>query len=127
MLPDQSSPSVEQCHCFTARKTARQISRFYDAQLLTAGLRITQFLTLAVLNEVSDTAIVDLADRLDIEQTAMGKMIATLERRRLVDVRRSPSDRRSRIVALTEAGCSVFQIALPLWRAAQQQFEASGG
>jgi len=57
------------------RKATRQISRFYDAHLEPADLRLIQFLTLAALNEVSSTPINTLADRLDIERTAMGKIV----------------------------------------------------
>jgi hypothetical protein len=49
MLPDNQPIGVDQCNCFTLRKAARQISRFYDAHLQQTGLRITQFLILTKL------------------------------------------------------------------------------
>jgi DNA-binding MarR family transcriptional regulator len=91
------------------------------------GLRITQFLTLAILSEVPNAAIMELADRLDIEQTAMGKMTTTLERDGLVKIQRSPTDRRSRLVALTAEGRALLEKAVPLWREAQRQFETLNG
>lgn len=127
MRPQAQLAGIDQCNCFTVRRAARQISRFYDAQLQPTGLRITQFLTLALLSEVPNAAIMELADRLDIEQTAMGKMTTTLERDGLVTIHRSPTDRRSRLVALTAEGRALLEKAAPLWREAQRQFETLNG
>lgn len=80
MLPVNQTLEIDQCNCFAMRKANRQISRFYDAHLEPVGLRITQFLTLAALNEVGSAAINPLAEWLDIERTAMGKMVGFLER-----------------------------------------------
>jgi len=104
------------------RKANRQISRFYDAHLEPAGLRITQFLTLAALNEVGSTPVNALAERLDIERTAMGKMVGFLERDGLVRIQPSPTDGRSRLIELTEAGRRLHDEAAPLWNEAQRQF-----
>ncbi len=114
---------IDECNCFIMRKASRQITRFYDAVLEPSGLRITQFLTLAALNQVGSAAINALADRLDIERTAMGKMVGFLERDGLIRIQPSPTDGRSRLVELTEEGCRRHAKASPLWRAAQRQFE----
>jgi len=118
---------IDQCNCFAMRKANRQISRFYDAILEPSGLRITQFLTLAALGEAGATAVNALAERLDIERTAMGKMVGFLERDGLVTIRPSPTDARRRLVELTEAGRRSHAVAGPLWREAQRQFEALNG
>ena len=109
------------------RKANRQISRFYDAHLEPAALRITQFLTLAALNEVGSAAVNALAERLDIERTAMGKMVGFLERDGLVRIQPSPTDGRSRLIELTEAGRRLHDEAAPLWHEAQRQFEQLNG
>lgn len=118
---------VDQCNCFTVRKAARQISRLYDAHLQPSGLRITQFLILATLNERETASVNVLAERLDIERTAMGKMIGVLERDGFVKVRPSAEDGRIRIVELTPDGTKLFERAKPLWHEAQQQFSALNG
>jgi DNA-binding MarR family transcriptional regulator len=109
------------------RKASRQITRFYDALLEPTGLRITQFLTLAALNEVGNAAVNALAERLDIERTAMGKMLGFLERDGLISIRPSPTDGRSRLVELTEEGRRRHAQASPLWREAQRQFGQLNG
>ena len=118
---------INQCNCFAMRKANRQISRFYDAHLEPIGLRITQFLTLSALNELGSAGVNALAEQLDIERTAMGKMVGFLERDGLVKVRPSPSDGRSRLVELTDAGRRLHDKAAPLWQRAQREFEQLNG
>ncbi len=118
---------IDQCNCFVSRKAARQITRFYDAHLGPAGLRITQFVTLAALSEVGSVAVNALAERLDIERTAMGKMLGFLERDGLVRIDPSPIDGRSRLVGLTEDGRRRYAEASVLWLEAQRRFEQLNG
>ena len=127
MLPDRQQRSIDQCNCFALRKAARQISRFYDAHLQATGLRNTQFLILAALAEAPGAAVNELAERLDVERTAMGKMVALLERDGVVRIRPSATDGRSRIVELTAQGEELFERAAPLWLEAQRQFNQING
>ncbi|UEP32536.1 MULTISPECIES: MarR family winged helix-turn-helix transcriptional regulator [unclassified Burkholderia] len=127
MRANDQPVGVDQCNCFTVRKAARQISRLYDAHLQPSGLRITQFLILATLNERENASVNALAERLDIERTAMGKMVGVLERDGFVTMRPSPEDGRIRIVELTPEGTKLFERATPLWREAQHQFSALNG
>ncbi|HTV85043.1 MAG TPA: MarR family transcriptional regulator [Dyella sp.] len=127
MLSGNQAVGVDQCHCFATRKAARQISRLYDAHLQPTGLKITQFLLLATLNEQQSTTVNGLAERLDVERTAMGKMVGFLERDGYVRVQPSPTDGRSRIVELTPEGKVLFERAAPLWQEAQRHFEKMNG
>jgi DNA-binding MarR family transcriptional regulator len=127
MLPDNQQLGIDQCNCFAMRKAARQISRFYDAHLQPTGLRITQFLILAAVAEAPGAAVNALAERLDIERTAMGKMVGLLERDGLVSIRPSPADARSRRVELTATGGDLYKRALPLWSEAQRRFTEMNG
>ena len=127
MPPIKRSLGIDQCHCFAMRKAARQISRFYDAHLERSGIRITQFLTLAALNELGNAAVIALAERLDIERTAMGKMVEFLQRDGLVTIKPSPTDGRSRLIELTEKGGRLHKKAAPLWEKAQRQFKQLNG
>src|ERR1700759_528893 len=104
---------IDQCNCFALRKGARRITRFYDAYLEPSRLRITQFLTLAALNELGSAAVGALAEQLDIERTAMGKMVEFLQRDGLVTIEPSPADGRSRLVELTKKGRSATQESSP--------------
>jgi len=127
MLRANQPLSIDACNCNAVRRASRQISRFYDAHLEPSGLRITQFLILATLNEVGSAAVNALAERLDVERTAMGKMLGFLERDGLLKIRPSPTDGRSRLAELTEKGRRLHAEASPLWREAQRQFEELNG
>ena len=127
MLRVNQQLGIDQCNCFAIRQASRQISRLYDSHLEPTGLRITQFLTLAALDEVGSAAVNALAERLDIERTAMGKMLGFLERDGLIRMRQSPTDGRSRLIELTEKGRRLYVQASPLWLAAQRQFEQLNG
>jgi DNA-binding MarR family transcriptional regulator len=118
---------IDQCNCFTVRKAARRISRLYEGILQPTGLRITQFLILAVLAKVSGASVNELAERLDLERTAMGKTLGPLERDHLIRIEPSPVDGRSRVVKLTSKGNRIFQDAFPLWKQAQQQLAELNG
>ena len=127
MLSAKKSVTIDQCNCFSVRKAARQVSRFYDGHLQSTGLRITQFLILATVNELTSPSVNELAKRLDIERTATGKMAAVLQRDGLLSITPSSLDARSRIVQLTKEGQRLFQKALPLWQKAQRQFAELNG
>ena len=126
-MPVSQSSGIDQCSCFAIRKANRQVSRLYDAHLEPAGLRVTQFLTLTALHEAGSAAVNALAERLDIERTAMGKMVGFLERDGLVHIRPSSTDGRSRVVELSDAGRRLHEKAVPLWQEAQRQFERRNG
>jgi DNA-binding MarR family transcriptional regulator len=127
MLPLNQTLGIDACYCFAVRKASRQISRLYDSHLEPAGIRITQFLTLAALNEVVSAPVNALAERLDIERTAMGKMVGFLERDGFVTIKPSLTDGRSRLVELTKEGRHLHDKAAPLWREAQRKFEELNG
>ncbi|WP_430642434.1 MarR family winged helix-turn-helix transcriptional regulator [Bradyrhizobium sacchari] len=126
-MPVTKPLGIDQCNCFAMRKANRQISRFYDAHLEPVGLRITQFLTLSALNELGSAGVNALAEQLDIERTAMGKMVGFLERDGLAKIRPSPTDGRSRLIELTDAGRRLHDKAAPLWQRAQREFEQLNG
>lgn len=127
MLPGTPPSEIEVCHCFALKKAARQLSRFYDSHLQPSGLRITQFLILAAVKEMKSVPINALAECLDIERTAMGKMVGVLARDALVKLVQSSADGRSRLVELSEKGLKRYEKAVGLCERAQQQFMELNG
>ncbi|KAA1184487.1 MarR family transcriptional regulator [Rhizobium tropici] len=127
MLTANQPLGIDQCTCFAMRKATRQITRFYDRHLEPTGLRITQFLTLAALEEAGGAAVNTLAERLDIERTAMGKMVGFLERDGFVTMKPSLTDGRVRIIELTDQGRHLHKQAEPLWQKAQLEFAQLNG
>ena len=119
--------SLSNCNCFQTRKAARRLTQIYDAILAPSGIRSTQYMIMAVLQERGGVSVNDLAGLMLIERTAMGKNLKPLERDALIAVNVSDVDRRSRTITLTKKGSKLLEQAYPLWRAAQSRFEKKHG
>ncbi len=122
-MNDRRSTHVSKCNCFALRKAARAVSHLYDERLESTGLRITQFLCLMAIRDLSGITVHELADELDLDRTTMGKNLLPLERDGLVRVGRAEKDARVKLIHLTAAGRQKLDEALPLWRAAQSEME----
>jgi len=122
-------PAVEPeiCNCGALRQAARRVTKLYDDALVPVGLGVNQYSTLARLNRVGPSGIQDLARLLVMDRSTLGHLLRPLEKRSLVKLEVSEQDRRSRIVALTQAGKAAVARARPRWAAAQRQFESTFG
>ena len=64
-----------------------------------------------------------VAALLAMDRTTLTAALKPLERRGLVEVIRDQSDRRSRLLKLTDRGRSLLAKALPLWRRTHDEVE----
>jgi DNA-binding MarR family transcriptional regulator len=62
-----------------------------------------------------------------MDRSTLGHLLRPLEKRGFVRLDVSEEDRRSRMVALTEAGRAAVAKARPRWAAAQRRFESTFG
>lgn len=114
------------CNCFAIRSAARQTTQFYDRHLAPIGLRTTQFSVLSTLDKLGPLAIGELATRMAMDRTTMGRALRPLEREGLVTI--APGrDGRTRALVLTEPGRARLAEARALWREAQREFETRYG
>jgi DNA-binding MarR family transcriptional regulator len=124
----QHRPSrVTGCTCMRLRKATRRVSQIYDRHLEPSGLTITQYGLLAYLMAVTETTIGALAEKLAMDPTTLTRNLRPLIRQGLVVLQPDRRDRRVRCVSLTDKGREVFMGAKPLWRAAQNQINATIG
>lgn len=117
----------EICNCGALRQAARRVTKVYDDALAPIGLGVNQFSMLARLNLVGPSTIQDLARLLVMDRSTLGHLLRPLEKRGFVKLEVSEQDRRSRMVALTDAGKAVVAKARPRWAAAQRRFESTFG
>jgi DNA-binding MarR family transcriptional regulator len=115
------------CNCLAARQASRRITQFYDRFLAPADLRATQFSILNRLNESGPLGIHRLAELMVMDRTTLGRNILPLDREGLIAVAQSARDRRSKDVAITQAGRDRLKLAYDGWREAQRQFEKAFG
>jgi DNA-binding MarR family transcriptional regulator len=113
----------DHCLCMHVRRAARALARRYDEALRPAGLTNGQFSLLMSLNRPAPPAMGDVAALLAMDRTTLTANLKPLERRGLVAVAADPADKRSRRLALTEAGRRVLAGAVPAWHRAQAENE----
>ena len=119
----QKSP----CNCTALRKATRRISQLYDSALEPCGLRTTQRAILSHIGRAVKPSLGELAEALVMDRGALTHNLRPLERDGLVEVRTDPRDRRNRLIGLTAAGRAKLEESMPLWKGAQDGFEAAFG
>ena len=118
-----------ECLCFRARRTARAITRAYDAALRPTGLQATQvtLMNAIALGQGGLQPVARLSDILGLELSTLTRNLSALERVGLLAVMRSPRDRRVRVASLTDAGKERLAAALPRWKQAHASIIAALG
>ena len=123
----ETLPRPEDCNCLALRQAARHVTQFYDAFLLPAALRTTQFSILAKLRRHGPMTINRLAAEMVMDRTTLGRNIRPLHRQGLLTVAPGRTDRRRKEVQLTELGRERLRIAVSGWNEAQNRFDAVFG
>ncbi|MBP1179427.1 MarR family winged helix-turn-helix transcriptional regulator [Methylobacterium sp. PvR107] len=91
------------------------------------GRGLDQYSILAKVERHGEPSVQQLAALLVMDRSTLGHLLRPLERRGLLTVRPSTSDGRKRVLALTSEGSALLGSARPLWRSAEEGFEASSG
>jgi DNA-binding MarR family transcriptional regulator len=122
-----STDRLDSCNCFASRKAARLITKLYEDYLASAGVTSSQFALLAHLDEAGQASIRELVDALAMERTSIVRALQPLERDGLAVQAPDQHDARRNVVRLSAAGRARLQQAIPLWQAAQAEFERRFG
>ena len=122
-----SLPPPEECNCFAVRAAARHVSQSYDRFLAPTGLRTTQYSILARLKRKGPLTINALAEDMVMDRTTLGRNVVPLQREGLITIKPAASDRRAKVLRLTEVGEQSLQAAREGWSRAQARFEAAFG
>ncbi|WP_109478157.1 MarR family transcriptional regulator [Paraburkholderia sp. C35] len=116
-----------QCGCTALRKATRRISHLFDVALAPTGLKITQRAILAEIGRQEPTNVGRLAASLVMDSGALAHTLKPLERDGLVSLDINPTDRRHRLINLTERGREKLSESDVLWTQAQSVFDAALG
>ncbi len=122
-----SGLAPESCSCSALRQAARHVTKLYDEALAPVGLGLNQYSILSKLHRFGPKILQELAALLVMDRSTLGHLLRPLEKRGLVTLGVSEQDRRSRVIALTEAGAALMQQARPLWATAERRFEQGFG
>jgi DNA-binding MarR family transcriptional regulator len=110
--------AADACACANFRKASRVITQFYDAALRPSGLRATQYTLMVPVALMGSPTITQLAEEIVIDRTTLTRDLKVLEGKGLVEI--SPgTDRRTRVVKITDSGRQTLARAMPLWEQAQ--------
>jgi DNA-binding MarR family transcriptional regulator len=122
VLPFETTILVrDTCLCLHIQRAARAIARRFDEALRPCGLTNGQFSLLISLNRPAPPPMGPVASLLAMDRTTLTAALKPLERRGLVRVSPDPSDRRSRILILTEQGRELLANALPIWKSTHNE------
>jgi DNA-binding MarR family transcriptional regulator len=113
----------DHCLCLAAQRAARALARRFDEALRPVGLTSGQFSLLMSLNRPKPPSIGSVAALLAMDRTTLTANLKPLERRRLVESAVDPSDRRGRLLTLTEGGRMLLQSAVPIWERTHEEAE----
>ncbi len=103
--------------CFPLYACAKEIVRRYQPSLEPLDLTYTQYLVMMALWEYEEQTVKELGQRLWLDSGTLTPVLKKLEAKGYVSRRRSESDERSVVIAVTEQGRALCD------RAAQVPFE----
>jgi len=114
------------CASFNFRRTARAVTRMYDATMQKSGIRSTQFAILVGIAKNQPIAIGALGKILVIEQTTLTRSLQLLRKEGLITTSKR-SAMRQRFLEMTPNGEQALARALPYWRRMQSEFQSAVG
>jgi DNA-binding MarR family transcriptional regulator len=112
------------CLCLHVQRAARALARRFGEALKPVGLTNGQFSLLMAMNRPEPVPMGPVARLLAMDRTTLTAALKPLERDGLVSIEADPSDRRSRLLSLTDKGREVLASAIPIWRAIHAEVEA---
>jgi DNA-binding MarR family transcriptional regulator len=115
-VPSETTLLVrDTCLCLHTQRAARALARRFDEALRPLDLTNGQFSLMMALNRPKPPSIGSVASLLAMDRTTLTAALKPLERRGLVEVAVDPTDRRSRLISLTQAGRGLLAKAVPIW------------
>jgi DNA-binding MarR family transcriptional regulator len=118
------------CTCAKLRRLSRRVTAVYDRELAGAGLRVTQYSMLGVIQREAGQdgmPLTVLAERLDMDRTTLTRNLKPLIAQGWAELVSSDADARVRLARVTAAGIAAWQAARPHWKRAQLEVNRTLG
>jgi len=109
------------CASFHLRRTARAVTRMFDAALQDSGIRSTQFSILVGIAKHQPVAIGALADVMILAPTTLTRSLRPLEKEGLITISER-STMRQRFLSMTPKGERALERSVVVWRKAHEHF-----
>lgn len=108
------------------RKATRKVSSYYDEALAPFGVNIGQFSLLRNIRGAAPVSLTDLATRVELDRSTVGRNAKVLERMGLVTI--GPGkDSRETMLDLTEKGHDLLNRGASVWDGVQESIETRLG
>jgi DNA-binding MarR family transcriptional regulator len=114
----QIEDAAKACVCGNLRRSSRAITQFYDKLLAPSGITITQLALLRTISIGNSSTISKLSKGMYMDRTTLTRNLDLLKKQDFIKIE-SSSDKRKRIVTITNRGKAQMTKALPLWERAQ--------
>jgi len=111
-----------ECAFANIRLLGRVVTNFYDAALKPVDLRASQLALMWAILASEPVEMGKLGDLTQTDQTTLSRTVDKLRQAGLVAAQPG-QDRRVRLLRLSARGRRQFARAMPLWEAAQQEFD----
>ncbi len=111
-----ATPVQMRCLCATVRRAGRLLTRRYEEALRPAGVSVSQFELMMVLQASGPVGQTALAARLDTDQTTLSRNIKVLLRERWIEEAKSLEDARRRTYTVSTIGSAVLAEATHCWQ-----------
>lgn len=118
-----SSPEPRGCTNFKTRQLSRLLSRHYDAELASTGLKTTQYSLLSHVHRLGPIAPGELARRMGLDASTLTRNLQPLVVAGWL-VQEPGPDARTRSITLTDEGRNKRAEAHRCWKAAQLKVNA---
>lgn len=121
-----SQATAETCLCMDVRAAANRLTQAYDHALADAGLTVTQFSLLHLIQTLGKPTMRQIAEAGHADRSTLGRNLRVLEKMGLVSIR-AGEDARTRTVQVTRKGSNAFKRAIPLWADIQASMKSTIG
>ena len=111
--PDEALKLKNQI-CFPLYAAARRVVSMYTPYLKPLGLTYTQYITFMVLWEKGEMGVRELGEHLFLDSGTLTPVLKALEKKGIVNRRRSDKDERSTIISLTDDGRAIKEKAVEI-------------
>jgi DNA-binding MarR family transcriptional regulator len=125
-MRESARKNASRCAATNIRKASRAISQFYDHVLEPSGLKSTQLTLLIGIVIHAPIVLTALAERMVMDRTTLTRDLQRLEQQGMIEIN-AGTDKRAKIIELTQLGQTALMKAAPLRAKAQKHIETSIG
>ena len=122
-MSGRTRQATNPCLCDALRQASRAVTRVYDQEMRSVGLRTTQYALLAWLGHAGEVRQRDLVALTHLDETTLTRNLRPLIDAGWVAISVG-DDRREKLVRQTAAGAAKLKQARPAWERAQERMRS---